>query len=155
MPEKDGAFEYTARLLRSRIRILDDYGFYGLLLMHIIFALDDSVETAATDGKRIYFSRSFLDGISDGELDFVMMHEILHIVLLHIIRGAQLESDRYNIACDIVINSNIMLERGLAKPMFLKNFGEAIHLAPDGKAGHLYTAEEVYAILPQDKKRKH
>ena len=149
--DRDKASEYANRLLRSRIRILDDYGFYGLLLMHIIFALDDNCETAATDGKRIYFSPCFLDGLSDDELDFVLMHEILHIVLLHILRGSELDNDRFNTACDIVVNSNIMLERGRSRPIVLKNFGVAMHLAPDGKEGHLHTAEEVYAMLPPGK----
>jgi predicted metal-dependent peptidase len=69
---------------------LDDYGFYGLLLMHIIFSIDESCKTAATDGVRIYFGPQFLESLSDSELDFVMMHEILHVVLLHILRGEEL-----------------------------------------------------------------
>ena len=154
MPDRDKIAEYTNRLLLSRIRILDDYGFYGLLLMHIIFSVDESCATAATDGKRIYFSPRFLESLSDDELDFVLMHEILHVVLLHFLRGTELDNDRFNIACDIVVNSNIMLERGRVRPFILKNFGEAIHLAPDGKEGSLYTAEEVYEMLPQGKTRK-
>jgi len=154
MLDKAKTQEYTSRILLSRIRILDDYGFYGLLLMHIIFSIDETCETAATNGKRIFFGPRFLDSLSDNELDIVMMHEILHVVLLHIIRGKNLEHERYNIACDIVINSTIMLERGLNKPIILKKHGELMHLAPNKQEGHLYTAEEVYEMLPKGKAKK-
>lgn len=74
---------YRKRLLLSRLRILCNNGFYGLLLMHMIYSVDENCETAATDGRRIFFGPRFLDELSDSELDFVMMHEILHVVLQH------------------------------------------------------------------------
>ena len=52
--------EYMKRLLMSRMRLLINNGFYGLLLMHMIYTLDERCETAATDGKRIYFNPNFL-----------------------------------------------------------------------------------------------
>lgn len=67
------------RLLLSRMRILYNHGFYGLLLMHMIYAVSEEIETACTDGVRITFGIDFLDSLSDSELDFVMMHEILHV----------------------------------------------------------------------------
>ena len=33
--------QYSARLIKSRMRILYKNGFYGLLLMHAIFCLDE------------------------------------------------------------------------------------------------------------------
>ncbi len=141
---------YMKRLLMSRMRILVNNGFYGLLLMHMIYSIDGSVETAATDGKRIYFAPEFLDNISDSELDFVMMHEILHIVLRHCLRGKDLDSELFNIACDIVVNSNILLSENMNLSFIsLLNYGEAMHLAPNGKEGYEYTAEQVYAMFPQ------
>ena len=153
MFDKNEIQKYINRLLLSRIRILDDYGFYGLLLMHIIFSIDENCATAATNGRRIYFGPRFLDALSDSELDFVMMHEILHVVLLHVLRGEELDNDCFNTACDTVVNSIIMLERGQTQAIKLKKFGEVIHLAPDGKEGRLYTAEEIYEMLTP-KKRK-
>ena len=147
--------EYMKRLLVARMRILCNHGFYGLLLMHMIYSVDESAETAYTDGERIAFGPEFLDELSDEELDFVMMHEILHVVLQHCLRGEGWDRERYNIAADIVVNSNIMLENG-GKPssITLSKYGESMHIAPDGKEGHLYTAEEVYEMLPFSPKRK-
>ncbi len=141
---------YNKRLLLSRMRILVKNGFYGLLLMHMILTIDESCETAATDGKRIYFGPKFLDDISDSELDFILMHEILHVVLRHCERDGDRDPDVFNIACDIVVNSNILKSCDMdLKAITLKKYGESMHLAPDKKEGFNYTAEEVYEMLPR------
>lgn len=143
------------RLLLSRMRILYNHGFYGLLLMHMIYAVSEEVETASTDGVRITFGTEFLDSLTDAELDFVMMHEILHVVLQHCIRGDVEDPEAYNIAADIVVNSNIMLENGgKASSITLSKYGTSMHIAPDGKEGHEYTAEQVYAMLPKNLNKK-
>ena len=128
--------EYMKRLLMSRLRILVNNGFYGLLLMHMIFALDENCKTAATDGKRIYFGPGFLDDLSDTELDFVMMHEIMHVVLQHCLRGTELDQELFNTACDIVVNSNILKSNNMdLETITLKKYGVAMHIAPDGSEG--------------------
>ena len=143
------------RLLLSRMRILYNHGFYGLLLMHMIYAVSEEIETACTDGVRITFGIDFLDSLSDSELDFVMMHEILHVVLQHCFRGDVEDPEAYNIAADIVVNSNIMLENGMKESSItLSKYGIAMHVAPDGKEGHEYTAEQVYAMLPKNLNKK-
>ena len=140
---------YIRRLLLSRMRILNTHGFYGLLLMHMVYSIDENTETAYTDGVRIAFSPQFLDKLSDSELDFVMMHEILHVVLQHCMRGENRDHERFNIACDIVVNSNILLENNMNRSSItLSQWGESMHIAPDGKEGHEYTAEQVYDMLP-------
>lgn len=143
------------RLLLSRMRILYNHGFYGLLLMHMIYAVSEEIETACTDGVRITFGIDFLNSLSDSELDFVMMHEILHVVLQHCFRGDVEDPEAYNIAADIVVNSNIILENGMkASSITLSKYGTSMHVAPDEKEGHEYTAEQVYVMLPKNLNKK-
>lgn len=140
---------YIKRLLLSRMRILINNGFYGLLLMHIGFALDENISTAATDGEKIMFSPDFLDTLSDRELDFVLMHEIVHIALRHYDRIGGFDNEKFNIACDIVVNSNILLSENMDKSAItLGAYGESMHLAPDGSEGYNYTVEQLYSLLP-------
>ena len=147
--------EYMKRLLMSRMRLLINNGFYGLLLMHMIYSIDENCETAATDGHRIFFGPKFLDKLSDSELDFIMMHEILHVVLQHCLRQGDRDNEQFNIACDIVVNSNILLSNNMnRKAITLKNYGESMHVAPDGKEGYEYTAEQIYGMLPPPPKNR-
>ena len=150
---EDKKKEYMRRLILSRMRILCNNGFYGLLLMHMIYSIDENCETAATDGRRIFFGPKFLDELNDTELDFVMMHEILHVVLQHCLRQGDRDDEQFNIACDIVVNSNILLsENNNLGAITLRKYGTSMHLAPDGKEGYEYTAEQVYEMFPLSKK---
>ncbi len=142
--------EYSKRLLVSRMRLLNKHGFYGLLLMHMTLSLNEDCPTAATNGKRIYFGTEFLDSLTDQELDFIMMHEILHVALKHCFRQGDRDNKRFNIACDIVVNSNILKSCNMNLNSISVHGNESMHLAPDGNEGYLYTAEEVYEMLPED-----
>ena len=141
--------KYTKRIMRSRMRLLCNYGFYGLLLMHIIFTIDIKTDTIWTDGIRIGLNPSFLDELSDDELDYVFMHEILHIALDHGKRRCNFDEKKYDIAADIVVNSIIFSSSGYnVNSIYLRNYdGEQPHIAPDGEEGYKYTVEEVYALL--------
>lgn len=139
---------FVRRLLLSRMRLLSTHGFYGLLLMHLRFSLSEDIETAATDGTFLYFSPDFLRDLGEEELDFVMLHEVLHVALSHCTRGKGKDNDLFNIACDIVVNSTILQENHMDhSTITLRKYGEAMHLAPNGEEGHRYSAEEVYEML--------
>ena len=149
------AKQCTQRLLMARTRLLINNGFFGLLLMHVNFGLKEGLQTAATNGKSIFFDPKFMDRLSDSELDFVMMHEVLHMALRHCTRRGDRDRDMFNIACDIVVNSNILKANNMdISSITLTDFGESMHLAPDGKEGYEYTAEEVYEMLKQFGKAK-
>lgn len=142
--------EYIRRILLARMTVLTRNGFFGLLLMHMKFALDGNIGTAATDGERIFFDPKFLDRISDRELAFILMHEIMHIALRHTTRTGSRNEFKFNIACDIVVNSNILQASGMdLQSITLDHFGESMHLTPKGAEGYHYTAEQVYDMLPK------
>ena len=146
--------EYTRRILLARMELLLKNGFYGLLLMHVGFALTDAVENACTakdkNGEKICFNPAFLEGISDSELLYAMEHEVLHLALRHGSRGEAYAPERFNIACDIVVNSNILQSNGMdEESITLRNFGGVQrHQAPNGREGYEFTAEELYDLIP-------
>lgn len=145
---REKLLEYQKRIMLSRLRILIEHGFYGLLLMHMILTIDEECDTAATDGTRLIFGPKFLDNITDSELDFIMMHEILHVALSHCFRGLDKDNYIFNIACDIVVNSNILKSNDMDfNSITLEKYGESMHLAPNKEEGFNYTAEEVYEML--------
>ena len=146
--------EYNKRLLLSRMRVLLNHGFYGLLLMHMSLAVDEKCETAATDGYRIYFGTDFLHSLSDSELDFVMMHETLHAALRHCLRGDKKDSGVFNTACDIVVNSNILYANNMDLTSISIGGHPLIHKTPKNDEGYEYTAEEVYEMLEGSSKRQ-
>ena len=144
--------KYIQKIYLSRFRILNDNPFYGLLLMHVKFGLDEDCKTAYTDGDNICFSPDFLSELSNKEVDFVLMHEILHIALKHCERGNDYDPFLFNIACDIVVNSNILKSNDMdISSITVHDVGALMHQAPNGVEGYNYTAEEVYQMLIKKK----
>ncbi len=83
---------------------MDENVFFGLLLMYLRFVAVDSIKKISTDGKCIFFSPAFLEKLSESETDYVLCHQLMHILSGDIARPCELEGDNYHFACDIVIN---------------------------------------------------
>lgn len=141
--------EIIKRLQNARLSLMAKQPFYALLLMNMKFALDLSCETAYTDGNRVAFNPDFMADIDDGELEFVLMHEVLHAALAHPFRHqSDYEQQEFDYACDIIVNSNILYSFGMDKrKITLKKYGESMHLLPNGEEGYKYTVEEAYKML--------
>ena len=136
--------ELYGRLLSCRGELVNDHPFFGRLLLRLILGFVPC-STAYTDMRHIVFDPDFGASLNDEQLKFVLLHEVMHCVLKHCVRGQTLLPGLYNIACDIVVNSLALEILGLTK---LEIRGRTpMHLAPDGKEGKEYTAEEVYAML--------
>lgn len=132
------------RMTEARASLIRENPFFGHLSMGLQLACAPC-KTACTDGSRLIFDPEFAEQLSDREMQFVILHEILHCVLEHCIRGKSLQWLPYNIACDIVVNSSILDMWGMDSITIAGE--EAMHLAPDGKEGRLYNAEEIYYML--------
>lgn len=93
-------------------RIEDNYPLTASLLKTIDFLEDTSgrINTAAVDYKNLYYNAEYLMGHELGEIEFILMHEALHILHRHLYRGVGKDSEIWNMACDYYINSVIYSE---------------------------------------------
>ncbi len=140
----------SRKVLLSRMRVLSKYPFYGLMLMNMKLTIEDDCDTAYTDSSKIAFGREFLTSLKDSEVDFILMHELLHVVLKHCFRGLDYDHDLFNIACDIVVNSTIFESSGYNLDAIKVDGNVSIHEI-DGFEGNKFTAEEVYERLLKKK----
>ena len=92
------------RIEDIRANILLEQPFYGTILSHIPLVEDESCGTAATDGRRIIYSPGFVASLNGKELKFLLLHELLHILLMHFSRKKGRDPVIWNIATDYVIN---------------------------------------------------
>lgn len=133
------------RMTEARAVLIRDYPFLGHLSLGLQLACAPC-GTACTDAERLIFDPDFAEQLrTDREMEFVVLHEVLHCALEHCTRGGTRDADIYNIACDIVVNSTILEMWGLDTIQVAGE--EPVHLAPDGQEGSLYSAEEVYRML--------
>jgi len=101
------------RLVKFRTKLYLDNPLLGFILQYIHVIEDNSIVTAATDGLRIFYNREFMNNLSDDSFDFIIFHELMHILLDHPRRGIGKDHQKFNVACDIVVN-DILINYGVS-----------------------------------------
>ena len=132
-------------LLEFKVRMLKKEPFYGDVLMRIPIMEDESIGTAATNGRWIKYNPGFFATLPQAQRNFVLLHEVLHVILKHWKRGGERRSDIWNIACDYVVNDMLRSMRSTLRR-------EDIDIEPpkDGvycEDYNLGSTEEVYQRL--------
>lgn len=126
----------SASLLRLRMKS----PFFATLALFTRFRPTQQLATAGTDGKDIFFNPEFLLSLPTGQQDGLLLHEVLHAALLHVLRQGVRDAKVWNIAADIIVNGMIA-QQGV------------FELPPGGlrdpKLEHL-SVEEIYELLLKD-----
>ena len=105
------------KIQASRTRLMSSNPFFALLLMYLKFVAVPEMKKISTNSRCIYFSPDFLDKLYDYEVDYILCHQIMHIICGHIWRPYDRNSDDYHFACDIQINS-ILTEHGFTEERY-------------------------------------
>lgn len=135
------------KLAKSKAVLIMDHPFFASLLLSIPMIEDATVKTMETDGAEIRYNPTFLEKMTQPETTFVLAHETLHGVFLHMFRRGARTPNRWNIAADYVINDLLVSEGIGSMP------SGCLHDSNLVKQGN-GTAEGVYGILPEDSEGK-
>ena len=100
------------RLKKQHIVLMrhQETALYGSVMMMGESVVEDGIPTAYTDGENKKYGREFMDKLDDAEARFLVMHENLHVALMHIPRHKDLMKEDHmlaNVAMDIVVNNII------------------------------------------------
>ena len=101
---------------KCKIQVRKECQFFGALMLFASIIKSEKVETAATDGKDIFFNEKFLKSLKSSEQNALMLHEVLHMALLHVTRRQSRDPHIWNIAADIVVNDLILRNTSFALP---------------------------------------
>lgn len=130
------------RLVTARIGLLLRHSFFGNLATRLtLINADDWCSTAATDGRKFYYNSRFIMLLKPKEVEFLVGHEVLHVVYDHMGRRGERDPQLFNIANDYAVNADLKRHK----------VGEFIRSVPclyeskyDGKS-----SEEIYDDLYQ------
>ena len=133
-------FQARERLVTARIGLLLRHSFFGNLAtrMQLINA-DEWCSTAATDGLKFYYNSRFIMMLKPKEVEFVVGHEVLHVVYDHMGRRGTRDPQMWNIADDYAVNADLKRHK---VGEFIKTVPCLYETKYDGKA-----AEEIYDDL--------
>ena len=134
------------RIITARVGLLLRHPFFGNMATRLkIVAADDWLPTAAVDGRHLFFNTQFFNAMDNKEVEFVLAHEILHMVYNHLGRRDFRNPMLYNIAADYVVNNLLVDDRIGNKPSIVRCYQDFKYRG--------WTSEEVYDdILEQAKK---
>jgi predicted metal-dependent peptidase len=103
------------KMSRAVTQLVVRHPFFGSVCLSIRVAPDDSIPTMCTDGSSIMWSPAFVDRMTQDECTGVLAHEVMHIVMKHMLRRGERDPQKWNYACDYVINP-ILAEAGFTLP---------------------------------------
>lgn len=89
---------------RFRMEMLRKMPFYGDIVMRLPFSANPAIPTACTDGSRIEYNPAFLQKLNPGQRNYVLMHEVFHVLLFHCRRSRDRDPRLWNTAADLVVN---------------------------------------------------
>lgn len=140
------------KLQKSRTALLFDCPFMGQLVLSLdlVDATDAGwCPTAATDGKRIYYNCDFLAPFDELEIEFVLCHEVIHVMHQHLERRGNRDPIWMNMAADYVTNG-ILIESKIGKmpTILVGKKQEYIGLYDKKYSG--WSTEEVYDDLKKN-----
>jgi predicted metal-dependent peptidase len=129
------------KLVTARIGLLLKAPFFGNLAtrMQLINA-DEWCSTAATDGRKFYYNSEFVNRMPLKQVEFLVGHEVLHVVYDHMGRRVDRDPTLSNIAADYCVNGDLMDQR----------VGEKIPVGLYSDKYKGWSMEEVYDDLMQN-----
>jgi len=101
---------FSYKLARFCLLLRKAYPFLGELCMRVEKFNKEQFGFASTDGLRLYLNEQKLDGLPEEALNFILLHELLHIILRHRYpSGMPFYAKKYwNIGFDLHINWLLM-----------------------------------------------
>lgn len=125
------ALDSNARLQGVQLRIRGDHPFFGTLALFADIVISDQVETAATDGKRIWFNPTYIRRLGRKSLCGLFIHELMHLALRHADRRHSRDPQLWNVAADVVVNGMIRSGTDYSLPVGGVEIPKLAHLSVD------------------------
>ena len=112
--KKQESEEAKEKLVAARIKMLFNQPFFGNIACRLLL-VDVTDEgwcpTAATDGRKFYYNRNFVNMLSTQQNVFLVAHEIGHCIYEHFLRVNGRDKQYWNMAGDYKINGMLVREK--------------------------------------------
>lgn len=131
------------KIVVARVGLLLRHPFFGNMATRLqIVENADWCFTAATDGRHLYYNRTFFENLTPKQVEFVVAHEILHNVFDHMLRREGRDAFMFNCAADYCVNGQLIRDRIGEVPPDIQIFHDTKYYG--------WSAEQVYDDLKEN-----
>lgn len=127
-------------LTKARANLVLTSPFFASIALRLRLKEDSDCPTAYTDSVVMGYNPEFITGLSQQEVNGLICHEVLHVVMLHCFRRQGRSPLGWNVACDYAINPLVQSAK--------------LVLPQGGLLDNTYAnleAEAIYAMLSTEK----
>lgn len=112
--------------------LLIKYPLFGNVIVNLDFCYVNNFVNAPayTNGKCIFYKKEFFDDYTESEREFIIAHEVLHVVLKHMFRNDGRDRDLLNFVEDAIINQ-LLARDGYTIPEGMVNIPYALDYSVD------------------------
>lgn len=138
-----------AKLQYSRARLMVNNPEMALVLMCFRYVATKQVYRISTNGRVVFFDPDWLQKLGKRELDYILAHQVFHLIRNDVKRPPFFAGDRYHHACDIILNS-FLHDLDLCDDQFphIGNLPRTTYFPK--YAGSLLTPMEAFRAVPFD-----
>lgn len=124
----------------AKIQLFRKSPFLANLVTMLPFEIDNNIPTACTNGKRVLINETFFTSLNQEEQQFLIAHEIMHIIYHHMTRRGNRNPQKWNCAGDYLINYKLVQQ----------GFTMIQGCLYDKKYHDKWTTEQIYNDLPDN-----
>jgi len=125
---------------KAAIVLDSEQPFFASIVLNVKFQPSEGIQTFATDFKSILYNPAFVCSEPKERVPLCILHEIMHIAMMHGYRRGDRDATLWNVAGDIAINNILKYECKYAIPEHWLYNGDLA-----GKS-----AEEIYDLLKKN-----
>lgn len=132
---------------KTHVFIGTNAAFYAPLMCSLDFEWNLKIPTAATNGVSIMWNPLYFKALGKTQRISILVHELKHVALMHMLRRGNRDPKIWNYACDTVLDNQMDDDGYELNGLFPQECG----FGPDAKpfTNHAYdnkSAEEIYEI---------
>jgi len=148
------------KIIKGKVSLQKSHPFFSYLVLHLRQQKAEIPTMGVDINNNLFYNEKWVDGLSEEDTILCLVHEVLHVSLMHLLRRDKREEVLWNLSADAIANKIIelnfqnfyhgsIIERNCITDKFLREkFGIEI------RDLEKKTVEEVYDILKKHYKKR-
>ncbi len=100
----DNGMTVEQKLARSVLKMKATHAFYFAIYSLLKRIESEDLPTMGVTATELHYNPKFVAELDESELNFINLHEVCHVAMIHSVRGKGKNHTIFNVACDYYVN---------------------------------------------------